>query len=111
MIRPINLVPMKARLFRSIGDEGRLTILEALLGGERRVLELAQDTAQSQSTVSTHLALLHGAGLVSRRQDGREVVYRLADATIERLLQAGEDAVLASSAQEFACMSPCCVEA
>ncbi len=110
MIRPINLVPMKARLFRSIGDEGRLTVLEALLDGERRVLELAQDTGQSQSTVSTHLALLHSAGLVNRRQDGRQVVYRLGDASIERLLEVGEDVVLATSAQEFACTSPCCAE-
>ena len=32
MIRPINLVPVKARLFRSIGDEGRLTVLEVDAG-------------------------------------------------------------------------------
>jgi DNA-binding transcriptional ArsR family regulator len=110
MIRPINFIPAKARLFRSIGDDGRLTVLEALLSGERRVLELTQDTGQSQPTVSTHLAALHAAGLVSRRQDGRQVAYRLADETVEELLRAGEAVVLATSSQEFACTSPCCAE-
>ncbi len=108
MIRPINLVPAKARLFRSISDEGRLHVLEALLDGERRVADLTLDTGHSQSTVSTHLSVLHQAGLVSRQQEGRQVLYRLSDPSVEALLKAGEDVLVATSAQEFACTSPCC---
>jgi ArsR family transcriptional regulator, cadmium/lead-responsive transcriptional repressor len=108
MIRPINLIPAAARLYRSIGDEGRLALLEALEGGALRVTDLVQETGQSQSTVSTHLSMLHAAGLVARQQDGRQVIYQLADPAVEALLRAGEKVVLASSAQEFACTSPCC---
>ena len=110
MIRPINLIPAKARLFRSISDEGRLSLLEELVEGERRVADLTLDTGQSQSTVSTHLSVLLSAGLVLRQQDGRQVIYRLADPSVEALLKAGENFVVATSAQEFACTSPCCVE-
>ena len=110
MIRPINLIPAKARLFRSIGDEGRLHVLESLVAGDRRVADLTQETGHLQSTVSTHLSILHAAGLVSRQQDGRQVLFRLADPSVEALLTAGEEAVIATSAQEFACTSPCCIE-
>jgi ArsR family transcriptional regulator, cadmium/lead-responsive transcriptional repressor len=108
MIRPVNVVPMKARLFRSVGDEARLAVLEALVGREHRVGDLVQITGQSQSSVSTHLSALHTAGLVARRQDGRQVWYSLAHASVEALLQTAEDVVLAASEDAYACTSPCC---
>src|SRR5437868_5489447 len=108
MIRPVNLVPHAARLFRSIGDEARLALLGTLRDGEQRVTDLAQRSGQSQSTVSTHLATLHAAGLVTREQAGRQVLYRLADPSVVALLDAGEAAVLATFAQDFTCSNPCC---
>jgi len=66
MIRPVQLVPLEARLFRSLGDEGRLAIVETLVPTEQRVSDLVQSTHLSQSTVSTHLSALHGAGLVAK---------------------------------------------
>jgi len=108
MIRPVNLVPHKARLFRSLGDEGRLAVLETLLDGEQRVTDLAVQTGQAQSTISTHLAALHAAGLIARDQAGREVHYRLAGPSVVALLDAGEAAVLATYAEDFTCSSPCC---
>lgn len=108
MIRPINMVPAKAKLFRSVGDESRLTILEALIPGERHVTDLAEYTQQSQSTVSTHLAALHGVGLVIREHDGRQVRYGLAHPSVVRLLAAAEETVLSTSGLEYACASPCC---
>jgi DNA-binding transcriptional ArsR family regulator len=108
MIRPIDIIPAKARLFRSVGDEGRLTILEALGGGERRVTDLAEETRQSQSAVSTHLAALHAAGLVVRRAAGREAWYALAYPTVGTLLDVAEEIVMAASGENYACVSPCC---
>jgi DNA-binding transcriptional ArsR family regulator len=86
MIRPIDIIPAKARLFRSVGDEGRL------------------------SAVSTHLAALNAAGLVSRRAAGREAWYALAHPTVGALLDAAEDVVIAASGETYACTSPCCAE-
>jgi DNA-binding transcriptional ArsR family regulator len=108
MIRPVDITPAKARLFRSVGDEGRLTILEALSAGERRVTDLAEQTGQSQSAVSTHLGALHNAGLVVRRPVGREAWYALAHPTVAALLDAAEAAVVAASGESYACVSPCC---
>jgi len=108
MIRPVNLVEHKARLFRSLGDEGRLAVLETLMEGEQRVTDLALQTGQAQSTVSTHLAALHSAGLIAREQSGRQVHYRLAGPSVLALLDAGEAAVLATFAEDFTCSNPCC---
>lgn len=108
MIRPVNLIPAKAKLFRSVGDEGRLTLLEALVGGEQRVTDLGEQTHQLQSTVSTHLSALHSAGLVTRQQDGRHVRYSLTHPSVATLLAAAEEVVLVTSGQEYACASPCC---
>ncbi|HZT07690.1 MAG TPA: metalloregulator ArsR/SmtB family transcription factor [Chloroflexota bacterium] len=108
MIRPVNMVPLMARLFRSIGDEGRLTVLEALIPREQRVSDIVQATGLSQSTVSTHLSALHAAGLATRRQEARSVWYGASHPAIERLLAASEEVVVAGSDQAYACSSPCC---
>src|SRR3954453_4839106 len=108
MIRPVNMVPAKARLFRSMGDEGRLTVLEALISHEQRVADLVTATGLSQSTVSTHLAALHAAGLATRRQEARSVWYGPAHNAIGRMLDASEELVVAASDQTYACSSPCC---
>jgi len=108
MIRPVNMVPAKARLFRSMGDEGRLTVLEALIVREQRVADIVQTTGLSQSTVSTHLAALHAAGLATRRQEARAVWYGPSHTAVARLLDASEELVVAASEQSYACASPCC---
>jgi DNA-binding transcriptional ArsR family regulator len=109
MIRPVHLIPLKARLFRSMSDEGRLEVLECLVSsGEVRVSELVERTGQSQPTVSTHLSTLYAAGLVARRPDGRQVRYSLAHPSVVTLLDASEQVVVATSEQEYACVSPCC---
>jgi ArsR family transcriptional regulator len=108
MIQPIDIIPAKAKLFRSVGDEGRLTLVEALGSGERRVSDLVKETGQSQSAVSTHLAALHAAGLVARRTAGREVWYSWSYPSVGTLLKAGEAILIAASGESYACVSPCC---
>jgi DNA-binding transcriptional ArsR family regulator len=108
MIRPVQLVPLEARIFRSLGDEGRLVVATALAPNERRVTELVETTRFSQSTVSTHLAALHSAGLVARRPEGRQVWFGLAHPAVGTLLDAAEEVVVAASEGSYACISPCC---
>jgi DNA-binding transcriptional ArsR family regulator len=108
MIRPVQLVPLEARIFRSLGDEGRLVVAKALAPAERRVIDLVETTRLSQSTVSTHLAALHGAGLVARRPAGRQAWFGLAHPAVGRLLDAAEEVVVAASEGSYACVSPCC---
>lgn len=108
MLRPSNPVPLKARLFRALGDEGRLTILEQLGDGERRVSDLAARTRMSPSTVSTHLAALHAAGAVERRSVGRHAYYAFAYPAVAKVLESAEEVILAPLQQTYACVQACC---
>ena len=79
------------RLFRALGDETRLRLLEQLHGGEQCVCDLTDELEASQSRLSFHLKALKDAGLVTDRRDGRWVYYAInpdALAMLERVLAA-----------------------
>ena len=57
----------------------RLKILHAICNAERSVSAIVAATGATQTNVSRHLALMHQAGVVSRRRDGSAVYYRVAD--------------------------------
>ncbi len=79
-----------ARIFRALSEPSRLTLIHCLADGPHRVGELSAHLGLAQSTVSTHLALLKDAGLVSATPDGRATLYRLAHPGLDELLHAGE---------------------
>lgn len=80
-----------ACLFHGFSDRSRLVILQHLLLGEHRVVELTEHLGLAQSTVSKHLACLKECGLVSSRPQGRASVFSVThpEAT-EALLSAAE---------------------
>ena len=67
-----------ACLFNGFGDRSRLTIVQHLLTGEHRVVDLVGHLGLAQSTVSKHLACLADCGIVKVRTQGRASVYSLA---------------------------------
>ena len=90
-----------ACLFHSFSDRSRLVIVQHLLTGEHRVVDLTRHLGLAQSTVSKHLACLADCGIVQARPQGRASVYSLTNpeatlellAAAERLLAAVGDAV------------------
>jgi len=66
-------------LFKALGDETRLRILNLLQEGELCVCDLTHALGLPQSTVSRHLAILKKAGLVADRRNRTWAFYRLAD--------------------------------
>jgi ArsR family transcriptional regulator, cadmium/lead-responsive transcriptional repressor len=89
-----------AKLFRGLGDPMRLAILQALSGGERRVIDLVTEIGTSQPNVSGHLACLKDCGLVVDRPQGRAVYYSLASADLFEVLRSAET-LLASVGQQI----------
>jgi DNA-binding transcriptional ArsR family regulator len=61
------------RVFSALADPTRRAILARLAAGEATVNELVAPFALSQPTISKHLKVLEGAGLVSR---GRSAQFR-----------------------------------
>jgi len=80
------LQQFKAQLFRALGHEVRIRILEEIRGGECSVGELQERVGVSGPNVSQHLAVLRGEGIVESRRDGTSVMYSIADQRLNRLL-------------------------
>lgn len=64
-------------IFSALGDPTRLSIIEALRGGEQQVNDLVDRMEIHQSGVSRHLRILSHAGLVQMRPDGARRLYSL----------------------------------
>jgi len=74
--------------FRLLSDTTRLRLLMLVDQEELSVAELAAITQLAQPRVSTHLAKLKEAGLVSDRREGVSVYYRMASTIVDASLDA-----------------------
>ena len=74
-----------ANLFRAFSESTRLAIVQELKSGELSVSEIVDRLTTSQANVSKQLKLLYDAGLVGRRKQGTQVLYRIADPMVFEL--------------------------
>jgi DNA-binding transcriptional ArsR family regulator len=74
-----------ANLFRAFSESTRLAIVQELKSGELSVSEIVERLTTSQANVSKQLKLLYDAGLVGRRKQGTQVMYRIADPMVFEL--------------------------
>ena len=65
------------RVFHALADPTRRAMLRKLAGGERSVGELAQPFDMSFAAAAKHVKVLEGAGMLSRRIEGRTHRCRL----------------------------------
>jgi DNA-binding transcriptional ArsR family regulator len=73
-------------LWSAIADPSRRRVLDLLVtNGDVSASWLAGRVPFSRQAVSKHLVVLEEAGLISRRRQGREVIYRV---EVDRLDQA-----------------------
>ena len=71
-----------AEIFRALGHEARIQIVEELAHGDHGELDvhsLVEILRLAQPTVSQHLGVLRKAHLVKQRRVGRNVYYSLAN--------------------------------
>ncbi len=64
------------RIFRALADSTRRDVVRRTLAGEATVSELASAYAMSFAAVQKHVAVLEGAGLVTKHPHGRERIVR-----------------------------------
>lgn len=93
--RETNALEVAACLFDGFGDSSRLAILQHLMTGEHRVVDLTAHLGLAQSTVSKHLACLRDCGLVTSRPEGRASVFSLSHPEAVRDLLAAAERLLA----------------
>ena len=70
-------VEQSRQMLKALADPIRLKVIHALALGERCVCDLTGDLNLPQSKLSFHLKVLREAGLLTDRQSGRWIYYRL----------------------------------
>jgi DNA-binding transcriptional ArsR family regulator len=86
--KEIYVMQTSVQIAHALADETRLRILTLLLAGDAPVSDLVTRLGLPQPRVSTHLALLRQAGLVSVQMVGRQRVYCAAAPRVRTLLDA-----------------------
>jgi DNA-binding transcriptional ArsR family regulator len=74
----------EAGVFKALADPTRRQILQDLRAGECSAGEIAARFPISGPSISRHLGVLKGAGLVRERRDANRILYSLVE---ERLAQ------------------------
>lgn len=93
MAEPIQLAPhpslqIETKLHRGLADPSRLAILRELRRGPLTAGQIASLAGLTPPRASNHLRCLLECGLVAMEPRGRYNVYRLADPSVGRLLDA-----------------------
>ncbi len=89
----------RARIIKAMAHPTRLFIVDELSRGERCVCELTEMIGVDVSTVSRHLAVLKGAGIVQDEKRGTQVYYKLRVPCILNFFECVET-VMKSTAEE-----------
>lgn len=96
---PANDLPiseLKAELFRTLGNPGRIRILEQLVEGERSVGELQPLVNLESSHLSQQLGVLRRANLVVARKEGSQVFYSVRSPLLADVLAAAKQLLISS---------------
>jgi len=85
---------LRIKILSALSDPTRLELLEYLSGGERCVCEILPAFQRSQSTISKHLNILHEAGILERRIDGKRNLYKIKDPQVFDLIKKVDEMAL-----------------
>ena len=66
-----------ALIFKALGDENRIHILNLLLGGEKCACKLLEELHIAQPTLSHHMKILCDSGIVLGRKEGKWMHYSI----------------------------------
>ncbi len=89
-------------LMAALADPKRIALLQSLRGGEANVQQLADELDLSHRNASHHVAILHRAGLLSRRREGRQAFYAIEDWTGLWLIEQGAQSFIDPDARATA---------
>ncbi|MET0312073.1 MAG: metalloregulator ArsR/SmtB family transcription factor [Burkholderiaceae bacterium] len=68
---------LAAELFGVLSTPMRLRVLSVLCDGERSVSQLLEKIDTTQPNLSQHLNVLYRTGVLARRKEGTQVIYRV----------------------------------
>ena len=92
---PDQVLLLMAEKFRMLSEPTRLMILRTLMTArELNVTQIVEQTGSTQANISKHLKQLAEAGLVARRKEGLNALYRLADPIVKKICHLACETIL-----------------
>lgn len=74
---PGRVFELAAELFAVLATPMRLRVLSALCVHEKSVNELLAEIDTTQPNLSQHLAVLYRCGVLAKRREGTQIIYRV----------------------------------
>lgn len=100
----LSKIRLLSKLFKGFADYSRLLIFYSLIEGEKTVSELVEKTGLSQSGISNHIRCLRECDLLSDRQEGKYIYYRIRDEKALEIIHLSEQIIADASEEKFQCM-------
>ena len=75
--------------FAALGDATRLKMLKLIADEELCSCEVMAALELTQPTTSHHLGILERTGLLSSKRNGKWVFYKIANSTVQNLINRG----------------------
>ncbi len=99
----ITKLDLKAKFLSALAEPTRLAIVEYLREDERSVGDIVEHLGYPQSRISNHLACLRNCQVVSTRNQGQQVFYRIKHDQAKRILDLTDQMVAAHAREILAC--------
>jgi DNA-binding transcriptional ArsR family regulator len=96
----------RAKVFKALAHPSRLFILEQLAEGEHCVCELTGMIGADISTISKHLSVLRGAGVIHAEKRGLQVYYSLKMPCILRFFECVGEVVETNAKEQWENVNP-----
>ena len=77
---------MNSTIFKALGNETRLKIVQTLLVKEHNVTDLTTISQKDQTTISRHLSTLVNANIIKQKRIGRNIFYSIINTDIKNWL-------------------------
>ncbi|MBI4907358.1 MAG: winged helix-turn-helix transcriptional regulator [Acidobacteria bacterium] len=104
--RTFALYETRSRVFKALAHPSRLLIVDQLTRSEKCVCELTELVGSDISTVSKHLSVLKGAGVVEDERRGAQVWYRLRMKCVTGFFTCIESELQRRAREQFALVHP-----
>ena len=78
---------MNILIFKALGNETRLKIVQTLMIKEHNVTDLTRISEKDQTTVSLHLSTLSNARIISQKRIGRNIFYSINNPEMKEWLE------------------------
>lgn len=86
--RPDEVFDLAAELFQIMSAPMRLKIISCLRDGEQNVSYMLSKINTTQPNMSQHLNTLYKAGVLGKRREGVQILYRIIDERVAALCRA-----------------------